>query len=70
MTIRPYTVCYLNTDDDMSIFMYMYRRLLSKYNRQQLHDMLDEIIDEYGGLFSRSIAMFALFQDEYPDENE
>ena len=70
MTIRPYGLCYLNTDDDMSIFMYMYRRLLSRYNIPQLHDMLDEIIDEYGGLFSRSIAMFVLFRDEYPDENE
>jgi len=69
MTIRPYGLCYLNTDDnDLGIFMYMYKRLLSKYDRRQLHDMLDGIIEEHGCLFGRALAVYILFQEVYGDE--
>ena len=67
MPIKPYGICYIMNDNN-SEFWYMYKRLLSKYDRYQLHKQLNEIINEYGGLFGRAMAIFILFQDEYPDE--
>jgi len=71
MPIKPYAaLCYFANDDYRELFRYLYKRLLSKYNRHQLHNILDEIVKEHGCLFDRSIAMLVLFRDEYPDENE
>ena len=69
MPIKSYGICYIMDDyNNSGLFWYMYKRLLSKYDRYQLHNILNEIINEYGGLFGRAMAIFILFQSEYPNE--